>query len=118
MFARLCYTRRRPVSVAREDHPMLRIIGAVVAGIVVTFALVIVGTAAAVALLLPGALQGQATQLTPTYLVANLAISVLAAVGGGLVAALIARAAATTAVRALALLLLLLSLASVLISGV
>ena len=84
----------------------LRILAAVVAGYVAIALIVIVVTSAAASLLVPaGAMPGS------DYLVANLSISCLAAVAGGVVASAVARDDSMLATLLLAALVLFLGLA-------
>ena len=73
---------------------MLRSAGAVVAGLVAMVALVMVGTMAAAATLIPGGLTASSPQPPPvpppSYLAANVLVSVAAAVLGGWLAARLA----------------------------
>jgi heme A synthase len=62
----------------------------IVAGFVVTAACVILGTLLAVSALLPKLESGKPGSPTPTYLAANILVSIAAAVLGGYVAAFIA----------------------------
>jgi hypothetical protein len=90
---------------------------AVISGFLAMTLLVIAGTVAATALLLPGglhAVQGRAApaHLPPAYLAANLAISLAAAVAGGWLAARLAVAAPFAHAAALAGVVLVMSVGS------
>jgi len=96
---------------------MFRSVIAVVSGFVVVMVVVIAGTATAAALMIPGGMQAianHAASPTPTYLAANLVVSVMAAVLGGWVAARMAPSRPMTHVYALAGLMVMMSLPSLL----
>jgi hypothetical protein len=95
---------------------MLRSISAVLGGYVAMAGLVLGGTAIAAAALVPGGLDAMRTPATGplpnSYLSANVAVSLLAAVVGGWVAAAIAQSNAGFHVAALAALILLMGAVS------
>lgn len=96
---------------------MIRTLAAVVIGLLVLVLVVGIGTAAAAALLLSAPPDGLPAQLTPAYLAANLLLSFLAAVAGGLAAGFVARRSSIVAVRICAALVFALAIIAMLAPG-
>jgi len=96
---------------------MFRSVIAVVMGFIVVMIVVIAGTAAAAAMMVPGGLAGLAARgdsLPETYVAANLAVSLMAAVLGGWVTARMSPGNPMAHVYALAGLMVLMSIPSLL----
>lgn len=96
---------------------MIRSIAAVVVGYVMSAFIVVLGTTAAAALLLPRPQAGAVPQITTAYLVADLLIAVVAAIAGGMVAAAIGQRAPILHAAALAVLMFVVGIGSSVAAG-